>query len=54
MPQLDLSWFILNFIIAWICIIIIYLAIINNNWPNNNSNNNNTQQTPTKTNNWNW
>nr|YP_010161656.1 ATP synthase F0 subunit 8 [Phyllophorella liuwutiensis]QRI59065.1 ATP synthase F0 subunit 8 [Phyllophorella liuwutiensis] len=54
MPQLDLSWFFINFITAWIAIFLVYLAINNNQWFNENNTKENSVNKTYTTNNWNW
>nr|QOP62911.1 ATP synthase F0 subunit 8 [Synallactes sp. Y30071] len=54
MPQLDLSWFIFNFFLAWTLVIILYLIITNQNWSTNNIEEKETNQKNETTTNWTW
>nr|QGN74728.1 ATP synthase F0 subunit 8 [Acaudina molpadioides] len=56
MPQLDLTWFLFNFILAWSFIFLINIILTNQNWFNNNEDNNIITKTNQKKNNqqWNW
>nr|YP_010429272.1 ATP synthase F0 subunit 8 [Cucumaria frondosa]USQ67438.1 ATP synthase F0 subunit 8 [Cucumaria frondosa] len=55
MPQLDLSWFLVNFLLAWSLIFVIWVIINFQTWNTHNTlnNSNNESQNLTQEN-WNW
>nr|YP_009973275.1 ATP synthase F0 subunit 8 [Pseudocolochirus violaceus]QNH92618.1 ATP synthase F0 subunit 8 [Pseudocolochirus violaceus] len=54
MPQLDLSWFLINFLLAWTSIIIIWITLNHQTWLTNNDNSPNNNNDISPQNNWNW
>nr|YP_010191960.1 ATP synthase F0 subunit 8 [Thyonella gemmata]QZM06629.1 ATP synthase F0 subunit 8 [Thyonella gemmata] len=57
MPQLDLSWFLINFLLAWFLILSIWVSINSQNWNNyftNDSDSINNNEENNINNNWNW
>nr|YP_003264307.1 ATP synthase F0 subunit 8 [Parastichopus nigripunctatus]BAI45144.1 ATP synthase subunit 8 [Parastichopus nigripunctatus] len=55
MPQLDLSWFIINFFLAWSLVIIMIVVLVKQNWlsdkEGDSQHNNKIEQ---QQNEWNW
>nr|UPP55856.1 ATP synthase F0 subunit 8 [Cheiraster sp. SS-2022] len=54
MPQLNLAWWILNFLLGWLFLIVLFTILINKNLIPPNSFSLNTSPNIYPTNNWTW
>nr|YP_010156064.1 ATP synthase F0 subunit 8 [Actinopyga lecanora]QQY85561.1 ATP synthase subunit 8 [Actinopyga lecanora]QWE50457.1 ATP synthase F0 subunit 8 [Actinopyga lecanora] len=54
MPQLDLTWFIINFLIAWTLITIVLFLLLNQNFETNSQQENTENTNLTKNENTQW
>nr|YP_009751172.1 ATP synthase F0 subunit 8 [Holothuria leucospilota]QIJ98707.1 ATP synthase F0 subunit 8 [Holothuria leucospilota]QNN01420.1 ATP synthase F0 subunit 8 [Holothuria leucospilota]ULR86814.1 ATP synthase F0 subunit 8 [Holothuria leucospilota] len=54
MPQLDLTWFLFNSVIAWALVTLVLLSLSNQTWKNNTTTEHNPTSSPTPTNSWQW
>nr|YP_009138162.1 ATP synthase F0 subunit 8 [Sterechinus neumayeri]AGU99586.1 ATP synthase F0 subunit 8 [Sterechinus neumayeri]AID60603.1 ATP synthase F0 subunit 8 [Sterechinus neumayeri] len=53
MPQLDFTWWIINFFIVWITVFVILIVLVNNNTPQDLSQSSSLQINKGTTN-WQW
>nr|YP_010042736.1 ATP synthase F0 subunit 8 [Protoreaster nodosus]QPC56373.1 ATP synthase F0 subunit 8 [Protoreaster nodosus] len=53
MPQLNLAWWLFNFLIGWISLVIV-LTVLLNSLPQNKGPNSSVVPKTTSLNNWNW
>uniref|UniRef100_A0AB39A6C4 ATP synthase F0 subunit 8 n=1 Tax=Holothuria sp. Ciliksiz TaxID=3238277 RepID=A0AB39A6C4_9ECHN len=54
MPQLDLTWFLFNFLLSWTLILTVLSAFLNQSWENNNQLTEPTKSYSLNSNNWRW
>nr|QUL58688.1 ATP synthase F0 subunit 8 [Holothuria hilla] len=54
MPQLDLTWFLFNFTVAWALVTLVLSSLSNQNWKEDTSLGNDPTPNNTPTNNWRW
>nr|YP_009128905.1 ATP synthase F0 subunit 8 [Apostichopus californicus]AJT35514.1 ATP synthase F0 subunit 8 [Apostichopus californicus] len=55
MPQLDLSWFIINFFLAWSLVIVMIAVLVKQNWlSNSEENSQHSSKIEQQQNEWNW
>nr|YP_003457273.1 ATP synthase F0 subunit 8 [Holothuria forskali]CBH40182.1 ATPase subunit 8 [Holothuria forskali] len=54
MPQLDLTWFFFNFLIAWILVLLVLSVLYHQNWSSETDQEQHTNQDSSHNNQWRW